>query len=293
MRSSRIRKVVFPVARRGYRFLPASKAIPKEMMPIVDRPVIQYAVEEAKAAGCEHFIFICGPGKGALEAHFDRDDSLEKVLHEQGETELFDMLRSVEIPSGRAAFLRQHEVRGLGHAVMCARELIGDEPFAVVLPDDMILADRPVLAQMADRYSRVGGAFVAGIEVPRERVSRYGIMRIEDTGGDVLKVRGLQEKPQGDSESSNFSITGRYILPPEVFPALAACMPDADGRIQLTEALSRLTDDVGVHGFRYQGERFDCGTILGFLQATIAYAAAQPELATDLAPYLRRVLDRI
>ena len=263
------------------------------MLPVVDRPIIQYAVEEAVAAGCEHFIFVSGPGKAALEAHFDRDEDLERVVAANGETETLEALRRVEIPSGQASFIRQHEVRGLGHAVLCARELIGDEPFAVLLPDDMILATRPVLAQMTDRYAGVGGAFVAGIEVPRERVSRYGIMRIDDTGGDVVRVVGLQEKPEADSESSNFSITGRYILPPEIFESLAAASPDADGRVQLTDGLSGLLGGVGVSGFRYQGERFDCGTILGFVRATVAHAAARPEIASDLAPYLRRVLDRL
>ncbi|MBX2853959.1 MAG: NTP transferase domain-containing protein [Rhodobacteraceae bacterium] len=293
---TRIRKVIFPVARRDTRFLPASKAIPKEMMPVLDRPIIQYAVEEARAAGCEKFIFVGATDQAALEAHFDPSAALEQRLTESraGEPEegLAAALKAAEIPSGDAIFIRQHEVRGIGHALLCARDLIGDEPFAVILPDDMILAERPVLAQMVRRYQDCEGALVAGIEVPRERVSRYGIMRIEDDGGDIVRVTELQEKPHGDDVSSNFSITGRYILPPQLFDALAAATPDQDGRIQLTDALTGLVDTVGVQGFRYQGERFDCGTALGFVQATVAYAALRPELAPSLKTYLRRFLER-
>ena len=293
---NRIRKVIFPVARRDTRFLPASKAIPKEMLPVLDRPIIQYAVEEARAAGCEKFIFVGATDQAALEAHFDPSPMFEKRLADARASEMeqgvFEALKAAEIPSGDAIFIRQHEVRGIGHALLCARDLIGDEPFAVVLPDDMILAERPVLEQMVRRYRECRGALVAGIEVPRERVSRYGIMRIEDDGGDIVRVTGLQEKPHGDDVSSNFSITGRYILPPQLFDALAAVTPDQDGRLQLTDALTGLIDSVGVKGFRYQGERFDCGTLLGFVQATVAYAALRPELAPSLKTYLRRFLER-
>ena len=293
---NRIRKVIFPVARRDTRFLPASKAIPKEMLPVLDRPIIQYAVEEARAAGCEKFIFVGATDQAALETHFDPSPALERRLAEASEAgpdeAVAAALKAAEIPSGDAIFIRQHELRGLGHAVLCARDLIGDEPFAVILPDDMILAKRPVLAQMVSRYDECDGALVAGIEVPRERVSRYGIMRIEDDGGDIVRVTELQEKPHGDDVSSNFSITGRYILPPELFDALAAATPDQDGRLQLTDGITGLINTVGVKGFRYQGERFDCGTLLGVVQATVAYAALRPELAPSLKTYLRRFLER-
>lgn len=288
-----VRKAVFPIARFGVDFLPASVSVPKELFPIIDRPILQHAVEEARAAGCTHFIFVTAPGRSLVENHFDRNADAERLLEELGRTEALAALRAASIPSGRAAFIRQHEIRGLGHAVLCAREYLGDEPFAVVLADDLMLSRTPVLKQMTDRYERVGGQLIAGIEVIREQVGRYGIMRIVDTGGNVVDVTEIAEKPNSDTMSSNFAVSGRYILTPEIFGALESVATDATGRLQLTDAISSLIGRTKVSGLRFEGERFDCGTVAGFVKATIAFALERAEVAAEITPYMRRVLERM
>lgn len=290
--SVQVRKAVFPIARFGVDFLPASKSVPKELFPIIDRPILQYAVEEARSAGCTHFVFVTAPGRSLVADHFDRNPEAERVLEELGRTAALEALRAASIPSGRAAFIRQHEIRGLGHAVLCARDYLGDEPFAVVLADDMVLARRPVLRQMVERYDRVGGQLIAGIEVIREQVGKYGIMKIADTGGDVVDVTDIAEKPDSDTMSSNFAVTGRYILTSEIFEALETVAADAQGRIQLTDAISSIIGRTKVSGFRYEGERFDCGTISGFVRATIAHALERDDVGPEIIAYMRRALDR-
>ncbi|HUK10833.1 MAG TPA: UTP--glucose-1-phosphate uridylyltransferase GalU [Stellaceae bacterium] len=286
----KVRKAVFPVAGLGTRFLPATKAMPKEMLAVVDKPLIQYAVEEAREAGIEQFIFITSRGKGVIEDHFDRAVELEATLHERDkEAELAELTSWMPKP-GEFAFVRQQQPLGLGHAVWCARDLVGQEPFAVLLADDLIQAPQSCLKQMIDAHRRVGGNMIAVMDVPREHTQRYGILDIEQDDKRLVKVRGLVEKPAPDKAPSTLGIIGRYILQPELFRHLSRFERGAGNEIQITDALARLLGgDTPFHGFRFEGTRFDCGDKAGFLAATVAFALARPELADSM----RRIIHNL
>ncbi len=282
-----IRKAVFPVAGMGTRFLPATKAIPKEVLPLVDRPLIQYAIDEARAAGIEEFIFVTARGKSALEDYFDSAPELERALREKNKTELLKALEPTEMPSGAIAYVRQQEALGLGHAVWCARRLVGDEPFAVILADDVIEADTPCLAQMIDAYNENGGAIVAAMEVPRAMTSSYGVLDIAEDKGRTVRVKGMVEKPKPENAPSTLAVIGRYILPNSVMDNLSAMRRGAGGEIQLTDAIAdEIASGRPVHGYRFRGRRFDCGSKAGYLQATVAYGLARPELRDEFAAFL-------
>jgi UTP--glucose-1-phosphate uridylyltransferase len=282
-----VKKAVFPVAGMGTRFLPATKAIPKEVLPLVDRPLIQYAIDEARAAGIEEFIFVTAKGKSALEDYFDRSHELERALKEKNKTDLLEALEATEMPSGAIAYVRQQEALGLGHAVWCARRLIGDEPFAVILPDDVIEAETPCLQQMVEAYEDVGGAVVAAMEVPQEKTKAYGVLDVAEDRGSLLRMAGMVEKPQPQDAPSNLAVIGRYILPPTVMDFLSQMKKGAGGEIQLTDAIANeIVEGRPAHGFRFRGRRFDCGSKAGYLQATVAFAMARPDLRDDFGAFL-------
>lgn len=284
--ATRVRKAIFPVGGLGTRFLPATKAMPKEMLPIVDRPLIQYAVDEARESGIEEFIFVTGRGKAAIEDHFDHSFELEQTLETRGKTDELAALRAWLPKPGQIAYVRQQEPLGLGHAVWCARHLIGDEPFAVLLADDLILAETPCLEQMMAVFDDQGGNVVAAMEVPHEHTSRYGIIEPGGAEGAVHSVKGLVEKPKPEDAPSNLAVVGRYILMPEVFGELERQDIGAGGEIQLTDAMARLIGRQPFHGQVFEGQRFDCGDKLGFLEANFAFALERE----DLGPALRQVL---
>jgi UTP--glucose-1-phosphate uridylyltransferase len=283
----RIRKAVFPVAGLGTRFLPATKAMPKEMLPVVDKPLIHYAVEEAKAAGIEQFFFVTSRAKGAIDDHFDRAFELEATLRERGRNDLLAELEARLPEPGQIAYTRQQTPLGLGHAVWCARGLVGDEPFAVLLADDLMLCEKPCLAQMVEAYEETGGNVVAIMDVPREHTRRYGVLDIISDDGRLVQARGVVEKPEPAAAPSTSTIIGRYIIQPQVFGHLARAETGAGGEIQLTDALEQLIrDGQDFYGLRFAGRRYDCGDKLGFLEATIALGLAHP----DLGPGLKRIL---
>jgi UTP--glucose-1-phosphate uridylyltransferase len=278
-----VRKAVFPVAGLGTRFLPATKAIPKEMLPLVDKPLIQHAVEEARAAGIEDIIFVTSQGKSAIEDHFDINGDLNKVLENRGKLDVLESVRATEIGSGKLFYTRQQQPLGLGHAVWCARKLVGDEPFAVLLPDDVVLAGTPCLQQMVEAYNEVGGNIVAVVDVPREHTNRYGILDVASDDGRLAQVKGLVEKPKPEVAPSTLSIIGRYILQPELFAHLDRQERGAGNEIQLTDSMARLIGTQPFHGLRFQGTRYDCGDRVGFLEANVAFALQRP----DLGPKVR------
>jgi UTP--glucose-1-phosphate uridylyltransferase len=274
--SKRVRKAIFPVGGLGTRFLPATKAMPKEMLPVVDKPLIQYAVEEAQAAGIEEFIFVTGRGKSAIEDHFDHSYELHETLAKRNKQAELDIINGLLPIPGQVAYTRQQEPLGLGHAVWCARHFVGDEPVAVLLADDLVLADTPCLKQMVDTYDRVGGNLVAVMDVPREHTNRYGVLAVGREDGRLAEVKGLVEKPKPADAPSTLSIIGRYILQPEVFPILERQGPGAGNEVQLTDALAQMIGHGPFHGYRFAGTRFDCGDRAGFLDATIAFALRHP-----------------
>ena len=285
----RIRKAVFPVAGLGTRILPATKAMPKEMLTVVDRPLIQYAVEEAKAAGIEEFYFVTGRGKGALEDHFDVAYEMEATLNERGKTEQLAEMQAWLPAAGQIAYTRQQRPLGLGHAVWCARHLVGDEPFAVMLVDDLMVCDPPCLRQMVDAYEETGGNVVAIIEVPREHTNRYGVLDIIEDKGRLVRAKGVVEKPNPAEAPSNLTIIGRYIIQPEVFGHLEDMKPGSGNEIQLTDGLAGLiAEGQDFHGFRAAGRRFDCGDKLGYLEANIVLGLEHPELGDGV----RRILQK-
>ncbi|MBT3372399.1 MAG: UTP--glucose-1-phosphate uridylyltransferase GalU [Rhodospirillaceae bacterium] len=285
----RVRKAVFPVGGLGTRFLPATKALPKEMLPIVDKPLIQYAVEEAAAAGVEEFIFVTGRGKTAIEDHFDHSYELEDLLSARDKTDELAALRAAIPAAGQVAYTRQQEPLGLGHAVWCARNLVGNEPFAVLLADDLIQSKTPCLKQMADAADETGGNMVAVMDVPREQTARYGILDVGSDDGRLVEVRGLVEKPDPAEAPSTLSVIGRYILMPEVFEYLGRKEKGAGGEIQLTDAMAQLVGAQPFHGLRFEGTRFDCGDKLGFLQATVAFGLDRDDLREGLGKYLSNI----
>lgn len=283
----KVSKAIFPVAGMGTRFLPATKSVPKEIMTLVDRPLIQYAIDEARAAGIEDFIFVTSRGKSALEDYFDLAPDLEASLKRTGKTALLDVLRSTNMDSGTIAYLRQHKPLGLGHAVSCARKLIGDEPFAVILPDDVIAAEKPCLQQMVEAYQDTGGAMVAAMEVAPEQTSSYGVLDIAAENGAVTSVKGMVEKPAPGTAPSNLAVIGRYILTPQVLKNMDKTGRGAGGEIQLTDAIAHeITAGRDVFGYRFDGKRYDCGSKAGFLQATVAFALARDDLRDELAAFL-------
>ena len=288
--SVRVRKAIFPVGGLGTRFLPATKAMPKEMLPVVDKPLIQYAVEEAQAAGIEEFIFVTGRGKTAIEDHFDHSYELEKTLEERGKTAELDELRRWLPRPGSVAYTRQMAPLGLGHAVWCARNLVGDEPFAVLLADDLILSRRPCLAQMVDAHAAAGGNMIAVMDVPREHTKRYGIVAPGRDDGRMVEVAGLVEKPAPEKAPSTCAVIGRYILDPSVFSHLGRGTKGAGGEIQLTDALAAMIGAAPFHGLRFEGKRFDCGDKVGFFEANLAFALARPDIGAAareaMKPYL-------
>ncbi|GGE56372.1 UTP--glucose-1-phosphate uridylyltransferase [Actibacterium pelagium] len=284
-----VRKAIFPVAGLGTRFLPATKSVPKEIMTLVDRPLIQYAIDECRAAGIEEFIFVTARGKSALEDYFDSAPALEAELRSKGKTKLLDILEDTNMPSGAIAYIRQQRALGLGHAVWCARRLIGNEPFAVVLPDDVIAAEKPCLQQMVEAYQETGGNMVAAMEVPPENVSSYGVLDYSREDGNRVTVSGMVEKPKADEAPSNLAVIGRYILTPRIMYNLSKMKEGAGGEIQLTDAIADEILGEGVHGLRFEGRRYDCGSKAGFLQATVAFGLARKELRDELAGFLEEL----
>jgi UTP--glucose-1-phosphate uridylyltransferase len=283
-----LRKAVLPVAGLGTRFLPATKATAKEMLPVVDKPLIQYAVEEARAAGIEQFCMVTGRGKTGLVEHFDIAFELEATLKERGKTEIMTMLRDMAVPPGSIATVRQQVPLGLGHAIWCARAFIGDDPFAILLPDDLVLSKTPCLKQLANVYNETGGNVVAVTEVPREQTNRYGILDIANDDGRLVEVKGLVEKPDPAVAPSNLSIIGRYVLMPEVLVHLSKMERGAGNEVQLTDAMAKMIGHVPFHGLRYEGERFDCGDKAGFLEAQIAFALQRPDLRDAVRQFLTK-----
>ncbi|ABM56810.1 UTP--glucose-1-phosphate uridylyltransferase GalU [Verminephrobacter eiseniae] len=288
--ASTIRKAVFPVAGLGTRFLPATKASPKEMLPVVDKPLIQYAVEEAYAAGIRHMIFVTGRSKRAIEDHFDTAYELEAELEAAGKHELLALVRSVQPEDMDCAFVRQPRSLGLGHAVLCAEPLVGQEPFAVLLADDLMVpppGGQPVLQQMAAAFGQQGRSVIAVQEVPADQVHRYGIVAGEPAGGPLIRIERIVEKPKAHAAPSRMGVAGRYILTPAIFEQIRHQPQGVGGEIQLTDGIARLLHSEAVYAFQYQGKRYDCGSKQGFLQATVELALQHPQVGAPFRDYLR------
>ena len=289
MSRKRIRKAVFPVAGLGTRFLPATKAIPKEMLPIVDRPLIQYAVDEAREAGIEQMIFVTGRGKSAIEDHFDIAFELEKTMAERGKD--LSVLGPTRLGPGNCAYVRQQEPLGLGHAIWCARDIIGDEPFAIFLPDELMHGSPGCMAQMVAAYEEVGGNLISVLEVPREEVSSYGVIAPgAQVSAALTEVTGLVEKPAVEAAPSNKILSGRYILQPEVMRTLEAQEKGAGGEIQLTDAMAKMIGTQPFHAVTFAGRRFDCGSKTGFVEATLALALERPDMGAEVRAITERLL---
>jgi UTP--glucose-1-phosphate uridylyltransferase len=290
MHQAPVRKAVFPVAGLGTRFLPATKASPKEMLPVVDKPLIQYAVEEAYAAGIRHMIFVTGRSKRAIEDHFDTAYELESELEAAHKHELLALVRSVQPDDMDCAYVRQPRSLGLGHAVLCAEPLVGNEPFAVLLADDLMMGPRggtPVLAQMAQAFRQQGRSLLAVQEVPPDQVRRYGIVAGEPAGGPLMRVQRIVEKPAPEAAPSRMGVAGRYILTPAIFEEIRNQPKGAGGEIQLTDAIARLMAHEAVYAFQYEGKRYDCGSKEGFLEATVELALQHPEVGAQFREYLK------
>mgnify|MGYP001124220536 CR=1 FL=1 len=292
MKPRKVTKAVFPVAGLGTRFLPATKSIPKEIMTLVDRPLIQYAIDEARAAGIKEFIFVTSRGKSALEDYFDHAPELESALRKKGKDDLLEVLKDTNMDSGAIAYVRQNRPMGLGHAVWCARRLIGNEPFAVLLPDDVIAAEKSCLAQMVEAYEQTGGNMVAAMEVPPPKASAYGVLDIAEDMGTIVRAKGMVEKPKAEEAPSNLAVIGRYILSPKVLTNLNRMKQGAGGEIQLTDAIAEEIGEggSGVYGYRFRGQRYDCGSKAGFLQATVAFGMARDDLRDEFSAYLHDTL---
>lgn len=289
--TQRVRKAIFPVGGLGTRFLPATRAMPKEMLPVVDKPLIQYAVEEARASGIEELVFVTGRGKHAIEDHFDIAYELDQTLAERGKSALLDETKAWLPTPGQIAYTRQMQPLGLGHAVWCAREFVGNEPFAILLADDLVMSKTPCLRQLIDVHEKTGGNVVAVMDVPKEHTNRYGILDLESDDGRLASIKGLVEKPAPEKAPSTLSIIGRYVLLPEVFGQLDRQEKGAGGEIQLTDAMAKLIGKAPFHGLRFEGRRFDCGDKVGFLEANIAFALDRDDLGEAvqdvLAQYAR------
>ena len=286
----KVTKAIFPVAGLGTRFLPATKSVPKEIMTLVDRPLIQYAIDEARDAGITEFIFVTSRGKSALEDYFDRAPELEASLIAKNKTELLNIYNETCMDSGAIAYVRQNQALGLGHAVWCARNLIGDEPFAVLLPDDVIAAEKPCLQQMVEAYDKVGGNIVAVDPVPMERVSSYGVIAPVERDGRLIRMSGMVEKPPVESAPSNLAITGRYILQPEVFGLLADQGKGAGGEIQLTDSMARLMETQDFFAYEFEGLPYDCGSKLGYFEAVLAHALDNAETSAGARELIKKAV---
>ncbi len=282
-----LRKAVFPVAGLGTRFLPATKAMAKEMLPVVDKPLIQYAVDEARAAGIEQFCMVTGRGKTAIVEHFDIAYELEATLKMRSKNAELASLRELQMPPGAITTVRQQEPLGLGHAIWCARSFIGDEPFAILLPDDLVMSDTPCTRQLADVYHETGGCVVAVTEVPHEQTNRYGILDVASDDGRLVEIRGLVEKPKPEDAPSNLSIIGRYVLTAGVIEHLARMERGQGNEVQLTDAMAKMIGHVPFHGLRYEGRRFDCGDKVGFLEAQLAFALKRPDIGPQVRAFLK------
>lgn len=283
----RVKKAIFPVAGLGTRFLPATKSIPKEILNLIDRPLIQYAVDEAREAGIEEFIFVTSRGKSALEDYFDSSPELEAALIEKKKTGLLEEVMNATMGSGEIAYVRQNVPKGLGHAVWCACRLIANEPFAVILTDDVITGEKSCLKQMVEAYENTGGNIVAAMEVPQQKTSSYGVLDIKEDHGALVSVKGMIEKPDPSVAPSNLAVIGRYILTPQIMTRLSTQEKGAGGEIQLTDAIAAEIDAGGnVYGFRFKGQRFDCGSKAGFLQATVAFGLARDDLNEEFLEFL-------
>lgn len=282
-----IKKIVLPVAGLGTRFLPATKAIPKEMLPVLDKPLIQYAVEEAMEAGIEEIILVTGRNKQVMEDHFDHAYELEKILQEKGKDEALDIARSMLLEEGRIVYVRQMRPLGLGHAIWCARHLVNGDPFAVALPDDLIKGNPGALKQMVDAYNELGGNMVATMDVAREDTSKYGVITPGDADGKRIEVKGLVEKPHPADAPSTSAVVGRYILQPEVMDILSSTKAGAGGEIQLTDAMAKLIGKQPFHALEFDGRRYDCGSKMGWLMANLAMAAEDPNLEQRLKAELK------
>lgn len=283
----KIRKAVFPVAGLGTRFLPATKALPKEMLPIVDKPLIQYAVEEALNAGIEQIIFVTGRGKTALEDHFDKSFELESILKAKNKDRSLKEITDIVPETGTIIYTRQNEPLGLGHAIWCARDVVGDEPFAVLLADDLVKSPKPVLTQMIQRFCRLRASMVAVMEVAPEDTDKYGIISGKDIEDNVIQLDALIEKPKPSEAPSNLAIIGRYILTPEIFNILGQKKKGAGNEIQITDAMESLLKSQPLFGYRFEGTRFDCGNKAGFQMANIAYALDRPDIREKLLPFIQ------
>ena len=287
-----VKKAVFPVAGLGTRFLPATKAMPKEMLPVVDKPLIQYAVEEALSAGIEEIIFVTGRRKEALEDHFDRSCELEHTLMARNKESLLQELDSLVPESGTIIYTRQSEPLGLGHAIWCARHAVGNEPFAVLLADDLVKTDRPVLSQMLANFEAVQDSIVAVEEIDPTQTDKYGILAVENPDSDLMKIKSMVEKPPPHEAPSNLAIIGRYILVPEIFALLGRKERGAGGEIQITDAMVKLLEKQPVYGYRFEGRRFDCGSKAGFQMANLAYALDRPDIRQTLVPFIFEYMEQ-
>lgn len=283
----KVRKAVFPVAGLGTRFLPATKAMPKEMLPIVDRPLIQYAVDEAREAGIEQMIFVTGRGKSAIEDHFDIAFELERTMSDRGKD--LSVLEPTRLGPGNCAYVRQQEPMGLGHAIWCARDIVGDEPFAIFLPDEFMVGAPGCMKQMMEAYEQVGGNIISVLEVPHEKVSSYGVISPGETRGKITEVKGLVEKPRVEDAPSNLIISGRYILQPEVMRILEAQEKGAGGEIQLTDAMAQMIGKQPFHAVTFDGKRYDCGDKAGFITANIALALERPDIAPAVKAWMKGI----
>ncbi|MBU9172122.1 UTP--glucose-1-phosphate uridylyltransferase GalU [Burkholderia gladioli] len=285
-----VTKAVFPVAGLGTRFLPATKASPKEMLPIVDKPLIQYAVEEAIEAGITELIFVTGRGKRAIEDHFDKSYEIEAELEARNKTQLLDVVRNIKPANVDCFYVRQATALGLGHAVLCAEKLVGDSPFAVILADDLLYAPQPVTKQLVGVFNHYHSSVVGVETIEREQSASYGVVDGRLWGDNVIKLSGIVEKPAPADAPSNFGVVGRYVLMPTIFEHIRALRPGAGGELQLTDALQSLLAEEQVLAYRYAGERFDCGSKLGYLKATVEFALRHPEVQADFEAYLQRFL---
>jgi UTP--glucose-1-phosphate uridylyltransferase len=285
----KIRKAVFPVAGLGTRFIPATKAMAKEMLPVVDKPIIQYAVEEAFKAGIEQIIFVTGRGKKALEDHFDRSFEIEHTLMEKGKDDLLKQIQELVPQTGTIVYTRQNQPLGLGHAIWCARDIVGDEPFAVLLADDLIQTDKPVLAEMVKKFDRLRASMAAIMEIDKDQTDKYGILKATQVEEDIVKIDDMIEKPKPENAPSNLAIVGRYILTPRIFYHLEKGKKGANGEIQLTDAMKALLNEQPIFGYRFHGKRFDCGDKVGFQMANLAFALERPDMRDKLISFIREI----
>ncbi|WP_304511676.1 UTP--glucose-1-phosphate uridylyltransferase GalU [Desulfobacula sp.] len=285
----KIKKAVFPVAGLGTRFIPATKAMAKEMLPVVDKPIIQYAVEEAFEAGIEHIIFVTGRGKKALEDHFDRSFEIEHALKEKGKDDLLKQIQELVPKTGTIIYTRQNQPLGLGHAIWCARDIVGDEPFAVLLADDLIQTDKPVLSEMVKKFDRLRASMAAVMEVEKDQTDKYGILDAKLVEEDIVKINDMVEKPKPDEAPSNLAIIGRYILTPKIFEYLGRKKRGAGGEIQLTDAMKALLKEQPIYGYKFKGKRFDCGDKAGFQMANLAFALERPDMRDKLIKFIKEI----